>query len=514
MAGAQGSPVRQELSKSFSSIFKKPNDVSIRKDSLIKEISFVNGTPTLEFEDDEFEKLIAPHRLCLVGKFSYGRPKMKEMHDEFKKIGFNGGYTLGLMKPWYVLVRFEQEDDYQCCWIRMFWNIGGFSMRILKWTPSFHFKEDPPVVPVWVSLYDLPIEYMHLEVIYSMATALGQPLKVDTLTLNMTRPFVARFCIEINLTKDLPKSVRVGKKGCKHEQLLTFVHIPSYCVKCSKIGHKDPECRIGKPLQRRKDVEPIVVKKKGIKLAPSKPKWSFQGGSGKLGLDVEILNLNLLICKGIEPEVMESSVPSSRPAETLDACALEAKVAETLGSELVPQSMINPNPPQTGNMFSVRQGLDEGDNELPLEKDKSASSAVSSNILPATVTTNRFAALEIIEEVVNEVVSVEREEYVKDMYVENPPTQHEIQNDNEIAGDSHEVLMLENLSPLESGKCLDDGDIGKVSKPMEMEDVDRGVWSDGDADNVHVTGSVQGEGYVHKKHGQKLKEEKEKMQEM
>ncbi|CAI9102874.1 OLC1v1001232C1 [Oldenlandia corymbosa var. corymbosa] len=199
---------------------------------------------------------------------------------------------------------------------------------------------------------------------------------------------------------------------------------------------------------------------------------------------------------------MELSVPSSRPVKTLDSRALEAEVAETLEqrqvestsgltmkekelilidlqpsperSELVPQSMINPNPPQTGNMSLALQGLDEGDNELPLEKDKSAiATTVSSEILPATVTKNCFAALEMIEEVVNEVVSVDEEEYVEDVYAKNPPTQHELQNDTELDGASQEVLMLENLSPLESGKCSDDGDIGKVSKPVEMEDVNR-----------------------------------------
>ncbi|CAI9115267.1 OLC1v1016120C1 [Oldenlandia corymbosa var. corymbosa] len=227
----------------------------------------------------------------------------------------------------------------------------------------------------------------------------------------------------------------------------------------SKISHKDSECRIGQPLQWSKDVEPRVVKKKGIKLAPSKPKRSFKKGSGKPGLDVEILNLNPLIGKGIEPEVMESSVPSSCPVETLDA----------------------------RNMFSALQGLDEGDIELPLEKDKSAiATALFSKILPPTVTTNHFAALEMIEEGVNKVVSVEGEEYVEDVYIESPPTQHELQNDTEIAG--------------------------KVSKPVEMEDVDSGVWSDGDADNVHVTGSVQGDGSVHKRRGRKSKEEKAKMQ--
>ncbi|CAI9108840.1 OLC1v1008538C1 [Oldenlandia corymbosa var. corymbosa] len=97
----------------FASFFQKLSAPEAVQSSLIKQVKFINGTPTLEYEDDEFEKLIAPHRLSLVGKFSYGRPKMEEIHKEFKKIGFNGDYTLGFMNPRHILNRFEEEDDYQ-----------------------------------------------------------------------------------------------------------------------------------------------------------------------------------------------------------------------------------------------------------------------------------------------------------------------------------------------------------------------------------------------------------------
>ncbi|CAI9109177.1 OLC1v1008948C1 [Oldenlandia corymbosa var. corymbosa] len=210
--------------RTLASFFQKPPEVEVNVDSLIKQVKFVNGTPTLEYEDEEFERLVVPHRLCLVGKFSYGRPKMEEIHNEFKKIGFQGGYTLGLMNPRHVLIRFDQEEDYQRCWIRTFWNIGGYSMRILKWKPGFKFEKDPPVVPIRVSLYDLPIEFMHPEVIFSMATALGKPLKVDAPTLNMTR-----------------------SSSCK-------------------IGHKEEDCREGKPPPEKQEegmkmVEPAPKKK-------------------------------------------------------------------------------------------------------------------------------------------------------------------------------------------------------------------------------------------------------------
>ncbi|CAI9103059.1 OLC1v1001487C1 [Oldenlandia corymbosa var. corymbosa] len=232
---------------------------------------------------------------------------MEEVYQEFKKIRFNGGYTLGLMNPRHVLIRFDQEDDYQRCWIRTLWNIGGFSMRILKWKLGFCFEEDPPVVPIWVSLSDFPIEYMHPEVIFSMATTLGKPLKVDTPTLNMTRPSVAQFCVKVDLTKELPKSVKIGKKGQEK-------HPPR---------KKDD----GKKHEEKHD-DP-VHKKKGLKIAQTKPKWLFKGSEGKSkspNLQVEIVKDYPLIVKATEKQ--PSKQQSLPEAETLALPSVEPHPAE------------------------------------------------------------------------------------------------------------------------------------------------------------------------------------------
>ncbi|CAI9112627.1 OLC1v1013097C1 [Oldenlandia corymbosa var. corymbosa] len=100
----------------------------------------------------------------------------------------------------------------------------------------------------------------------------------------MTRPSVARFCVEADLTKEFPKFVRIGKKGRKHEQHFTYEHIPSYRSKCSKIGHKKEECKkelAPQPFLVVKQNEVVKVsdpgkKGKGIVMKTPKPKWKPQ----------------------------------------------------------------------------------------------------------------------------------------------------------------------------------------------------------------------------------------------
>ncbi|CAI9094892.1 OLC1v1030722C1 [Oldenlandia corymbosa var. corymbosa] len=78
-----------------------------------------------------------------------------------------------------------------------------------------------------------------------MAKVIGKPLKVDAPTLNLTRPSVPQFCVEVDLTKEFTKSVKLGKKGKKHEQLFTYEHVSAYCSNCCKIGHKAEDRKKG-----------------------------------------------------------------------------------------------------------------------------------------------------------------------------------------------------------------------------------------------------------------------------
>ncbi|CAI9094821.1 OLC1v1030621C1 [Oldenlandia corymbosa var. corymbosa] len=403
------------------------NVADVSTTSLIKEVKFINGTPTLEFEDEEFEQLIAPHRLSLVGKFSYGRPKMEAIHAEFKKIGFSGAYTL--------------------------------------------------------ALYDLPIEFMHPEVIYSMATALGQPLKVDTPTLNMTRPSVARFCVEVDLTKDLPKSVKVGKKGRKHEQVFTFEHILSYCLKCCKIGHKDIDCRVGKPMVRVNESDNIEVpEKKGIKIKSAKPKWTLKRGDPKNTLEAQIVSLNPLVVKGVEKEAtVATEVVKNNPATK----TLEAWTAETLAAEetLGAQVDLRPSPVRT--------------------------EAVCVDAPPLVQLGNRFSILHAAED-------DEAEDHTQSQEEQDNIGATSVDGNFDLAKNSallevelRNMSLVPQLDPIRSN---DDTSANEIPNTEAVHD-ERELWSDGEIHDDHIVENDQGECTVTKKRGRKSKEERAKQSE-
>jgi len=58
----------------------------------------------------------------------------------------------------------------------------------------------PPVVPVWIALEGLPAHLQDKRAIYSIANLIGKPLKVDSSTLSLNRPSVARIFVELDVS--------------------------------------------------------------------------------------------------------------------------------------------------------------------------------------------------------------------------------------------------------------------------------------------------------------------------
>ncbi|CAI9112784.1 OLC1v1013277C1 [Oldenlandia corymbosa var. corymbosa] len=113
--------------------------------------------------------------------------------------------------------------------------------------------------------------------------------------------------------------------------------------------------------------------------------------------------------------------------------------------------------------------------------------------MPITVSSNWFVALEMIEEVENEVVNVEEEEDVEEVFAEELGDKRSSKCDD----------MRNALQKLVSGeslgvkKCFDDGEIGKNYETEDVDDIDRGVWTESDLDDRSSSGlNARGESHT------------------
>ncbi|CAI9094857.1 OLC1v1030666C1 [Oldenlandia corymbosa var. corymbosa] len=85
-------------------------------------------------------------------------------------------------------------------------------------------------------------------------------------------------------------------------------------------------------------IEVPALKKKGIKIKSTKPKWPLKGGDPKSGLEAQIVSLNPLVVKGVEKEsTMMTGRAERQPAAKTLAARLGAHPAEeTLVTQVIP----------------------------------------------------------------------------------------------------------------------------------------------------------------------------------
>ncbi|KAK4382234.1 hypothetical protein Sango_2891300 [Sesamum angolense] len=142
---------------------------------------------------------------------------------------FSRGFLRRAINARHVFIKFALEENYTKLWIKSVWFVNGFPMRVFKWTPTFNPPEESPIVPVWVRLPKLPIQFFDREPLFSIARLLGTPLRMDVSTASLVCPSVARPVV--------------------------YERLPKYYATCKHSGHDDHECY--KKIKNRGPVRPI-----------------------------------------------------------------------------------------------------------------------------------------------------------------------------------------------------------------------------------------------------------------
>lgn len=89
---------------------------------------------------------------------------------------------------------------------------------------------ESPIVPVWVALPYLPVHYIHCKpALFSIAAAIGTPLRVDHATASVNRLSVARVLVEYDVSKPLLPRIWIGEKDSGFWQDVVFERVPAYC---------------------------------------------------------------------------------------------------------------------------------------------------------------------------------------------------------------------------------------------------------------------------------------------
>ncbi|VFQ84428.1 unnamed protein product [Cuscuta campestris] len=240
----------EDIKKSFLEVLGSANQPE-RFPS--KQIEKFKGFPAISFAPNEVKSLSAPYEYALVGRFNKSRPPLHIIRSCLERIGFKVNLKIGLLSQSILFLNFKCRVDYQRCFSKRVWKINGSSMIVSKWSPDFHVDIESPIFPIWTSLPHLPVHLQEARALYSIAKCLGNPIMMDSSTSAKIRPSVARFCVEMDITQELPKKIWIDNGGHGFFQPVSYEDIPKYCRDCQKSGHTAGKCNTADDVFPKKD---------------------------------------------------------------------------------------------------------------------------------------------------------------------------------------------------------------------------------------------------------------------
>ncbi|KAI8537703.1 hypothetical protein RHMOL_Rhmol09G0045200 [Rhododendron molle] len=157
------------------------------------------------------------------------------------------------------------------------WHFGGRLMVLQIWHPGIEYeKEGLTKLPIWIQLYNVPLQYWTAEGLSYLASSVGKPLYADEMTETMKRISYARICVEVDVNASLPHSVDLFMSSGKMVSIaIKYPWKPVKCGVCKVFGH--PDCS-------HREEQPFVcndaIPDKGM-IAPKGKVWVVKPGGGE-----------------------------------------------------------------------------------------------------------------------------------------------------------------------------------------------------------------------------------------
>ncbi|WMV50084.1 hypothetical protein MTR67_043469 [Solanum verrucosum] len=211
------------------------------------------GYPSITFHEEDFMlKMQGRCKYTLVGKYSNAMPKMEVIRRSFiAQTQLTGGVKIVHFNSRHIYIDLDNEADHIAVWTKQKMFIAGHLMKLQVWTPTFKPAEETPILPIWITLPELPWHCYYMDILTPLLSPIGKALYLYSATMQKTRGSVAKVRVQIDITKERPQHVWLGfsekDPSLGKWQIIEFEDVPPYCLYCKYQGHIIGEC----PLKER-----------------------------------------------------------------------------------------------------------------------------------------------------------------------------------------------------------------------------------------------------------------------
>nr|GMC77911.1 TMV resistance protein N-like [Ipomoea batatas] len=161
--------------------------------------------------EEKWDRLAAiERRNTLIGRFGRKRPDLEQVRAELR--ANLSDVQIGSLNARTIMMHFSDEEAYNRVLMRDRLMVGGVSIWISRWSPSWSPWRDSPLVPVWIEFPRLPLHLFDFSMLSRICESFGSLLALDMATIRRSRPSVAKARVEIDLSRPLPNRLTVGER--------------------------------------------------------------------------------------------------------------------------------------------------------------------------------------------------------------------------------------------------------------------------------------------------------------
>ena len=177
----------------------------------------------------------------LLGQYVGYQPSHYLLVDMMRAWGVKARYRV---EEGWMIFQFDNEQDQEKVLRGGPYFIHGKPMIMKHVHDRFAFnRRDVATIPLWVRIFGLAKTFWTPEVLGRIASHVGKPLYMDTVTDARKRGLYARVLVELNFAEEIKRSVQLEfDDGVTVECKFLIENEPKYCCDCFSFGHDGESC--------------------------------------------------------------------------------------------------------------------------------------------------------------------------------------------------------------------------------------------------------------------------------
>ena len=229
--------------KSWKNLFSAPAKTNSTLDFFAS--ACVDGMPVIHPLDEAVFDGVSMWKGCLVGQFIDKRLPIHVVRVIVDKLwGKHEIPEISTTDNGLYLFKFKDMDARD--WVMEFgpWYIVGRPIILRVWQPGMEMLNiQLTSLPILVKFYNIPQEYWTNTCMCYIASVVGKPPHLDSLTENRTRLSFSRIYIEVDLNSEFPKAALLNLGNDKYTTVrIEYPWVPHSFSHWQVFGHKILHC--------------------------------------------------------------------------------------------------------------------------------------------------------------------------------------------------------------------------------------------------------------------------------